>query len=40
MCCSQVTVTATRELAEEGDDAESYTLFIKNLAWKTGALRV
>ena len=33
---AQVTVVTARELADE-DDTESYTLFVKNLAWKTGA---
>ena len=31
--------TTTRELTQDGDDTESYTLYVKNLAWATGALR-
>ena len=34
---AKMAVSRAKETAVEDDDAESFTLFVKNLAWKTGA---
>lgn len=34
---AEAVTTTVRELTQDGDDTESYTLFVKNLAWATGA---